>query len=278
MEPAQEKQTELPVKQSFFSPLFRVTTVSKYFALALVVALPFIGGLVGYTYAPEKVVEIEKVIYLENDSEDTVLQSADEGTDSLTSYDVSERITLEIKPLSSKTLTFDVGAYRYATDPFLTDYIHFDSNTGKVMLDGYWNEASTNVLLSLIPYDSSQDLEVFLEEELSKSWVINREISKEESDSQSNEFVRGSLSYKFPGIDFSDMTWRDLCELTSWGPNDNKYYSLNYDREKYGESLIGFFCGGGSYEIHDDMLIYNPGMPIDAMEPKVMRGTIQLSN
>jgi len=278
MEPTQENQAVVPVKPSFISPLFKVTTVSKYFALALFVALPFIGGLVGYTYIPEKIVEIEKVIYLENSLEDTLESSAEGGTNPIKSYIVSEQISLDIKPFSSRTLTFDVRAQRRATSPFFTDHINFDSNSGEVMLDGYWNEASTNVLLSLIPYDSRQDLEVLLEDELSKNWVINREISKEESDLQSDEFVRGSLLYEFPGMDFSDVTWRDLCELTSWGPDDNKHYSLNYDREKYGESLFGFFCGGGSYEIHDDILIYNPGMPIDAMEPKVMRGTIELSN
>lgn len=37
--------------------LTKVTTLSKYFALALMVALPFIGGVVGYSLAPERVVE-----------------------------------------------------------------------------------------------------------------------------------------------------------------------------------------------------------------------------
>lgn len=276
MEPTQENQTELPVKTSFLSPLFKVTTVSKYFALALFVALPFIGGLVGYIYAPEKIVEIEKVIYLENSLEDTPESSTEGGNDPVKYYIVSEQISLDIKPFSSRALTFDVRAQRSATDPFFTDHIHFDSNSGEVTLDGYWYEDSTRLLLALIPYDSNQDLEILLEEELSKNWVINREISKEESNLQSDEFVRGRLLYEFPGMDFSDMTWRDLCELTSWGPDDNKYYRLNYDREKYEGSLFGFFCGGGSYEIHDGVLIYNPGMPIDAMEPKVMRGTIEL--
>lgn len=38
-------------------PVNQVTTVSKYLALVLFVILPFLGGYVGYTYAPEKVVE-----------------------------------------------------------------------------------------------------------------------------------------------------------------------------------------------------------------------------
>ena len=42
-------------------PVFQVTKTSKYFALILFISLPFIGGWIGYTYAPEKVVEVEKV-------------------------------------------------------------------------------------------------------------------------------------------------------------------------------------------------------------------------
>ncbi len=41
------------------SPLHTVTPLSKYLAMALFIALPFLGGWIGYTYAPEKVVEIK---------------------------------------------------------------------------------------------------------------------------------------------------------------------------------------------------------------------------
>jgi hypothetical protein len=49
-------------KNSVESQLHRVTPLSKYLALTLFVALPFIGGWIGYTHAPEKVVVVEKVI------------------------------------------------------------------------------------------------------------------------------------------------------------------------------------------------------------------------
>jgi hypothetical protein len=45
--------------------LSQVTPLSKYLAMLLFIALPFIGGWVGYTYAPEKIVEVEKVIVKE---------------------------------------------------------------------------------------------------------------------------------------------------------------------------------------------------------------------
>ncbi len=44
------------------SPLNCVTPLSKYLAMALFIAMPFIGGWIGYTYAPEKVVEVERVV------------------------------------------------------------------------------------------------------------------------------------------------------------------------------------------------------------------------
>lgn len=50
-------------------PVFRVTEFSKYFALTLFVAMPFVGGWIGYTYAPEKVVNIEKIKVIEVDKE-----------------------------------------------------------------------------------------------------------------------------------------------------------------------------------------------------------------
>ena len=42
--------------------LNKVTSFSKYFALILFIILPFVGGWIGYTYAPEKIVEVEKIV------------------------------------------------------------------------------------------------------------------------------------------------------------------------------------------------------------------------
>ena len=47
-------------------PVFKVTPLSKYLALILFILMPFIGGYVGYVYAPEKVVEVEKIVIEEN--------------------------------------------------------------------------------------------------------------------------------------------------------------------------------------------------------------------
>ena len=52
-------ETSPTPQEDKFSNLKKVTPVSKYLALVLFVVLPFIGGWIGYNYAPEKVVEVE---------------------------------------------------------------------------------------------------------------------------------------------------------------------------------------------------------------------------
>jgi hypothetical protein len=42
----------------WYQPLCQVTPVSKYLAMVIFIAMPFVGGYVGYKLAPEKVVEV----------------------------------------------------------------------------------------------------------------------------------------------------------------------------------------------------------------------------
>lgn len=53
------EETELPETKS---RLHEVTPLSKYLAMFIFITLPFFAGWVGYQLAPEKVVEIEKII------------------------------------------------------------------------------------------------------------------------------------------------------------------------------------------------------------------------
>jgi hypothetical protein len=52
------------------SSLHRVTPLSKCLAMALFIILPFIGGYIGYTFAPVKVVEVERVVVNEVEKEE----------------------------------------------------------------------------------------------------------------------------------------------------------------------------------------------------------------
>lgn len=57
----ENKENSQPARLSNFKQLNVVTTLSKYLALALFIALPFLGGWVGYNYSPKKVVELQDV-------------------------------------------------------------------------------------------------------------------------------------------------------------------------------------------------------------------------
>jgi hypothetical protein len=62
-------QPEINTNEEHFASLSKVTPVSKYLAMALFIIMPFIGGWIGYNYAPEKVVEVDKVIIKEVEKE-----------------------------------------------------------------------------------------------------------------------------------------------------------------------------------------------------------------
>lgn len=67
--PEVEENTE----QTRASRLHQVTPLSKYLAMILFVSLPFIGGWIGYTFAPEKIVGVEKELIREVEVEREVM-------------------------------------------------------------------------------------------------------------------------------------------------------------------------------------------------------------
>lgn len=76
MNPEQNNEESLEVAKEVH-PVFQVTTFSKYLALIVFSSLPFLGGWIGYMYAPEKVVEIEKNVTKEIEVEK---ENMDENT------------------------------------------------------------------------------------------------------------------------------------------------------------------------------------------------------
>lgn len=77
------------VEQTQTSQFTQVTPLSKYLAMAGFILLPFAGGYVGYMYAPEKVVEVEKEVIREVEVErivETPIISEDEWSISSTNY------------------------------------------------------------------------------------------------------------------------------------------------------------------------------------------------
>lgn len=81
MEPENIESKELQINS-----LSRVTPLSKYLAMVLFILMPFFGGWIGYTYAPEKVIEVEKIIVqkvtvpnsLKQEDDLTILESVDD--------------------------------------------------------------------------------------------------------------------------------------------------------------------------------------------------------
>jgi len=50
----------IEVKQESY--LHQVTPLSKYLAMALFIAMPFVGGWIGYMYSSKKVVEVDRIV------------------------------------------------------------------------------------------------------------------------------------------------------------------------------------------------------------------------
>jgi len=101
MEPENLNQEAPQFEQPPTSPLNQVTPLSKYLAMALFIILPFVGGWVGYTFAPEKVVEVEKVIVREV----PVTQTEFSGSEQMQVVD-DERVLVSRKELIENEIEF----------------------------------------------------------------------------------------------------------------------------------------------------------------------------
>jgi len=62
MENATEIKTEVIIKKFKWD---EVTSLSKVLAAVIFITMPFVGGWIGYVYAPAKIVEVEKIIVKE---------------------------------------------------------------------------------------------------------------------------------------------------------------------------------------------------------------------
>lgn len=62
------------------SNLNKVTPLSKYLAMALFVIMPFLGGWIGYEWAPGKIVEVEKIVLREISNNEITEQKLEAGT------------------------------------------------------------------------------------------------------------------------------------------------------------------------------------------------------
>lgn len=98
-----------------FVQLRKVTPLSKYLALALFIIMPFIGGWIGYMYAPEKVVVVEKVVTQETsmsqeEKTDIVLtDQKPEIHDNSESIEIEEYIEVEETKLDHNMFNYELA-------------------------------------------------------------------------------------------------------------------------------------------------------------------------
>jgi len=125
-----------------------VTPLSKYLAMLLFIVLPFLGGYIGYVYAPEKTAEIEKVVVQKEEYKES--NSFVLYTDVLEKVDLTDGYTVESYACDYNGRT--INCYQL---------IKKDSHSVKVMLstitDYYHKDPGPNIVLppQLFPSEGS---------------------------------------------------------------------------------------------------------------------------
>jgi len=135
--------------------LHTVTPVSKYLALSLFIVLPFVGGWIGYSYSPEKFVEVLKEVEVPNLVEvDTPYQEVSiQGDDNLRVFinpvEPNEPIVLsgsgvcQMPVIQTVDLTIETGGQKMeftsiGVPVFVKDkwpLVSFIENTGMLMYE-----------------------------------------------------------------------------------------------------------------------------------------------
>ncbi len=145
MENETYNEEEVQVEQK--SQLHQVTPLSKYLALALFVILPFLGGWIGYSYAPEKIVEIERVVVKEvqvvneisvpeEPTENQVILSFDPNT-----IKIGDRLGVFVLMSDDSVKVFDRQLRFSAIEPVVV--------TGRISVA--WNDFFADVTVSFWP-------------------------------------------------------------------------------------------------------------------------------
>lgn len=128
MEQDNFNQEEFAVEQR--SSIHRVTPLSKYLALTLFIILPFIGGYIGYTFAPEKVIEVEKFIAQDESSPENLIENPDEQSqllNEITPSDGYEASNLKLS-LDERFVLYREGKVLGSDDP--GHYMVLDRQSG----------------------------------------------------------------------------------------------------------------------------------------------------
>ena len=201
--------------------VFKVTTFSKYFALALFVALPFLGGLVGYVQAPEKVVTVNKTTIKEVEIEKEIPRP------DVVCYNTKDYFVIDPgRGAHSTTRPFLVKDKKLYTEPIECEYTVRD---GDIKIEKYGADDVLKVANNRVYIDLGvskiRSLRVFdIELEkivLSDSYVIRTEVETSEN------FVR-YWSVADSVMEPDDCSDIDMEEWGNWGVGLNKYTEFNF--------------------------------------------------
>jgi hypothetical protein len=292
--------TEYTEKLHPSSVLFRVTSFSKYLALILFIALPFVGGWIGYMYGSEWAIKVpvaqemntEEVSHESGRADEApAIEMVDIGEKSdtepsqekkssgaiTTGVAVQQGIAMKIEPFSDRILRFEITAHSLRNDhrPYV-DYLKFNAATGEVILDGYFREGFESSLLKLYALTSDENLERKLQD------MVLAETNEDSYTQRLRDAAREQLSDDLVSeIDFRSFCKLQLLEAEAHSQQNDLAY-LKYDTGTYGELDFLSFpygdpcrIGWSGVVVLDGLLVVNLIPPVDAAEPKV-RGYIYL--
>lgn len=125
------------------SSLHTVTPLSKYLALLLFILLPFLGGWVGYTYAPVKVVEVEKIVVEETKTQTQLPEATQATTTQETNavpeyYPINENLVVDPKTVKvgDTFSNFIVTNVYYYSDEFPDSESYSITFSGEATISG----------------------------------------------------------------------------------------------------------------------------------------------
>lgn len=119
MEPEQTKQEQevaVGAKQRVWNT---VTPLSKYLAMTSFIILPFVGGYVGYQFAPEKVIEVEKEVVREVEVEKVVYVEKEDEVQFVSATNTKDWVLYQNEYFS----------LRHPEDCRMKDYLAMDANS-----------------------------------------------------------------------------------------------------------------------------------------------------
>lgn len=217
------------------NPLFQITALSRYLALTLFILLPFIGGWIGYNYAPIKVVE--NTFYIKDKSPIRPMESnqlnvtidatasntsawgntltADTSALYITNIDPNfglpgNKISIETIVDSSKNVTIFFSGKEIPVDTFGSKSISFIVPSGAYSGPVYLKDGShiSNTVLFSVSENGLREPKKIIKEggvEYRADYLIVR-VTEEGNTLENAHRLAGIVSGKIIGKD-SDLKW-----------------------------------------------------------------------